>query len=97
VLRQLLPFLRHYPVLAIWLLLGATFGILWLRRGADPLARAIRELTPIQQWMIYLRFGADFDTREIAQIMGQPEDRVRRLQLRALRRLLQVLDERRRS
>jgi DNA-directed RNA polymerase specialized sigma24 family protein len=94
VLRQLLPLIRRYPVVAGWLLLGAAFSILWARRGADPLARAIRELTPEQQWVIYLRFAADFDTSEIAQIMGQREDTILELQLRALMSLRRVLDER---
>jgi DNA-directed RNA polymerase specialized sigma24 family protein len=94
VLRHLLRLIRRYPVLAGCNLLGAVFVLLWARRGADPLASAIRELTPDQQWLIYLRFGADFDTGEIAAIMDQPEDTVFGLQLRALRNLRQVLDER---
>ena len=67
------------------------FGILRMRGRPNPLAKALRELTPEQQRVIYLRFVAGLDTSEIAQIMGKREDDVRMLQLHALRSLLRVL------
>jgi RNA polymerase sigma-70 factor (ECF subfamily) len=52
----------------------------------DPavLARAVRHLTPKQQQVIHLRFMADLDTSEIAQVMGEQEGAIRALQMRGL-------------
>jgi RNA polymerase sigma-70 factor, ECF subfamily len=61
----------------------------------DPavLARAVRHLTPKQQQVIHLRFMADLDTSEIAQIMGEQEGAIRALQMRGLMSLRRVLDQ----
>ena len=60
---------------------------------ADFLATAVRQLTPKQQQVIYLRFTADRDTSEIAQIMGEQEGAIRALQMRGLMSLRRVLDQ----
>jgi DNA-directed RNA polymerase specialized sigma24 family protein len=75
------------------LLLGAAFGIRRMRGRPSLLAKALGELTPEQQRVIYLRFIADLDSNEIAQVMGKREDDVRMLQLHAFRRLLRMLDK----
>ena len=95
-LRRLLALIRRDPVVAGCLLLGAAFGILWMRGRPSLLAKALGELTPEQQRVIYLRFIADLDSNEIALVMGKREDDVRMLQLDAFRRLLRILDKYRR-
>jgi DNA-directed RNA polymerase specialized sigma24 family protein len=84
--------MRRAPVVAGCLLLGAAFGILWMRGRPSLLASALRELTPEQQRVIYLRFIADLDSSEIGLVMGKREDDVRMLQLHAFRRLLRFLE-----
>jgi Sigma-70, region 4 len=97
VLRRLLALIRRDPVVVGCLLLGvAAFGILRMRGRPSLLAHALGEITPEQQRVIYLRFIADLDSKEIAQVMGKPEDDVRMLQLDAFRRLLRILDKDRR-
>ena len=83
VLSRLLALVRRAPVLAGCLVLGAAFGILWMRGRPGPLAKALAELTPEQQRVIYLRFIADLDSHEIALVMGKRADEVRLLQLHA--------------
>jgi RNA polymerase sigma-70 factor (ECF subfamily) len=57
----------------------------------DLLARAICQLSPDQQQVIVLRFAQGLDTPTIAAQMGREEGAVRALQMRALRRLRQLL------
>ena len=89
--RCLFALIRRPHVLAVCLLLGAAFGITRKRDRLTLLAKTLRELTPEQQRVIYLRFIAGLDTSEIARIMGNRRDDVGMLQLHALRSLLRVL------
>jgi len=57
----------------------------------DLLARAICQLSPDQQQVIVLRFAQGLDTPQIGRLMGRDEAAVRALQMRALRRLRQLL------
>ena len=51
------------------------------------LQRAMQHLTPEQQEVITLRFIADYDTDQIARLMGKSEGAIRALQMRALQAL----------
>ena len=58
---------------------------------ADLLMRGIRQLTPVQQQVILLRFADGLETAKIAAILHKHEGAVRVLQMRAIQRLRQVL------
>ena len=93
VLRRLLAVIRSHPLLVGCVLLGAVAGILRSRGRSRLPAKALGELTPEQQRVIYLRFVANLDPSEIAEIVRTPESVVRRVQLQAFRRLLRLLTD----
>jgi RNA polymerase sigma-70 factor (ECF subfamily) len=72
---------------------GTGSSELGARLDADLRAKAVHQLTPKQQQVIHLRFSADLDTREIAQIIGEQERDIRALQLLGLMNLRRVLDQ----
>ena len=57
----------------------------------DVLRDAISRLRSDQQQVIMLRFGGGLDTADMAALIGEDENAVRVLQMRALRRLRQLL------
>jgi RNA polymerase sigma-70 factor (ECF subfamily) len=57
--------------------------------------RLVRELTPDQADAVLLRVVADLDVAQVAIVMGRSEGSVRVLVHRGLRRLQQILEERR--
>lgn len=64
--------------------------------GADAAAlrAAIRQLTPLQQEVIVLRYVEGLDTRSIGRITGKREGTVRGIEFRALGALRQLLPSR---
>ncbi len=61
---------------------------------AETLRRAIRQLTPLQQEVIVLRYVEGLDTRAIARIVGKREGTVRGIEFRALGALRQLVPSR---
>ncbi len=59
----------------------------------DSLARAIRQLPPVQQELLRLRYGQDLRMNQIAERLGQSEGTARKLLTRALRRLRQLYEQ----
>lgn len=57
------------------------------------LRRALSELTPEQQEVVYLRFFEGLPVAQVAEIVGRNEGAVKALQFRALRSLERVLAE----
>lgn len=57
------------------------------------LKRAITTLTPAQQQIVFLRFYENFNTSEIAAVVGKEEGAVRVAQHRALKKLQEILKE----
>jgi RNA polymerase sigma-70 factor (ECF subfamily) len=55
------------------------------------LATALRSLDPTSQQVISLRFAADLDHAQVAQLLGRSESAVRVIQYRALRKLRALL------
>jgi RNA polymerase sigma-70 factor (ECF subfamily) len=60
---------------------------------AQHLMEATSQLTADQQQVILLRFSAGLKLREIAYVMGRSTDAVKMLQLRALARLRELVDQ----
>lgn len=61
---------------------------------AETLRGAIRQLTPLQQEVIVLRYVEGLDTRAIARIVGKREGTVRGIEFRALGALRQLVPSR---
>jgi RNA polymerase sigma-70 factor (ECF subfamily) len=57
----------------------------------EELGQAMQQLTTEQQQVILLRFVAGLKLKEVAYVMSKSEDAVKMLQLRALRRLRQLV------
>lgn len=63
------------------------------RQGMERLSQAMSQLNEDQRLFILLKFGEEFDTDEIARIMGRNERAVRSLQHRALASLGRFLNK----
>ncbi len=60
---------------------------------AEALIGAVRQLTPVQQRLIRLRFIQKLDTDEIGRALNQPQDAILVMQYRALQSLRRILDK----
>lgn len=59
----------------------------------NSLRQAMQRLTDEQQEVIMLKFISDYDTEQIARVMGKSEGAIRALQMRALQALARVMKE----
>jgi RNA polymerase sigma-70 factor (ECF subfamily) len=64
------------------------------RSDSDSLRKALRQLTPLQQEVIVLRFLEGYSTQEIANIVGKREGTIRGIQFRAIGALRQLIPSR---
>ena len=64
------------------------------RVGFSEVARAMGELTDLQQQVLRLRFAAELSIAETAKLMNRSEEAVKFLQYSALRALRRILGQR---
>ncbi len=67
---------------------------LFARADTETLRQAIRQLTPLQQEVIVLRYVEGLDTRAIGKIVGRREGTIRGIEFRALGALRQLVPSR---
>lgn len=67
---------------------------LFAQADAATLRQAIRQLTPLQQEVIVLRYVEGLDTRAIGKLVGRREGTIRGIEFRALGALRQLLPSR---
>jgi RNA polymerase sigma-70 factor (ECF subfamily) len=63
------------------------------RQAYERLTSVMRQLPPIQQELLRLRYGQDLRLTQIAERLGKPEGATRKLLTRALRRLRQLYEQ----
>lgn len=66
---------------------GDASGSLERIEGQDELDRALRALSPEEREAVALRYGADLTVPEVAEVLGEPLQRVEGRVYRALRKL----------
>jgi RNA polymerase sigma factor (sigma-70 family) len=63
------------------------------KESYERLLQALRQLSPIQQQLLQMRYGRDLRLTRIAELFGKPEGTVRNLLSRTLRKLRQLYEQ----